>query len=118
VALNYLESTELPEFRAGDDVILDSDQSSSQSRGQTQRGWAVNYSRQGPQRGVLKYTLDAFRADFSLNDRLGLSQTRRDSSRALNLGLAYNLTWAALPLRWERARSATARQHALGARLN
>ncbi len=102
-AFNFLETTELPEFRAGDDVILTPEQSASQSRGQTQRGYSVNYTRRGVQRGVLYYTLDALRADFSLSDRRGLSQTRRDSSRTINLGLAYNVSPTLKPLRWGKS---------------
>ena len=99
VAFNLTENRELPEFRAGDDVVLTPEQSVNQERGAVGRGYSANFSRSGAQSGILKYTLDALRADFSLNDRRGLSQTRRDSARAINVGLAYAINPAFAPLR-------------------
>jgi hypothetical protein len=99
VAFNLTEQRELPEFRAGDDVVLNAEQSVNQERGAVGRGYSANFSRSGAQSGILKYTLDALRADFSLNDRRGLSQTRRDSARAINVGLAYAINPAFAPIR-------------------
>jgi hypothetical protein len=80
-------------------VVLSPEQSQDEERGSLQRGYSANFSRQGAQAGVLKYTLDAFRADWSMNDRANLSQARRDLGRTIGVGLTYNVTPALKPLK-------------------
>jgi hypothetical protein len=98
-AFNYSKNTEEPEFRAGNDIVLSEEESARQERGSEQRGYSLAFSRQGRTGGILRYTLDAVRADFSLNDRRSLTQTRRDSARTINVGLAYSAAPNLKPLK-------------------
>ncbi|MGD8394649.1 MAG: cell surface protein SprA [Candidatus Eiseniibacteriota bacterium] len=101
VSFNFSDTQELPEFRVGDDVVLDADASNNQKRGSTRRSINANLSRQGgPETpALMRYTLDGLRADFSLSDSRGLTQTRRDSSRTIAVGLNYSINPSLRPIR-------------------
>jgi hypothetical protein len=99
VAFNLVHNRELPEFSAGDDVVLTPEQSTLQERGTVGRTYSANFSRQSTSTGVLKYTLDAFKAHFSLSDARNLSQTRRDSSRTILVGLNYGVNPTFRPIK-------------------
>jgi len=99
VAFNMTHNRELPEFSSGDDVVLTPEQSTLQERGVVGRTYSANFSRVGSQTGVLKYTLDGFKAHFSLSDAKNLSTTRRDSSRTILVGLNYAVNPTFRPLK-------------------
>jgi len=92
VRLSVQHATDVPKFRTGSDVTLNSSQSDIETRRLDQQTIDISYRRSSPvRRGITKYTLDAVTGTMSYSRRAQIQPQSIDSSWAFTSGVGYDL---------------------------
>ncbi len=90
VSFSFQDNLSLPEFSAGDDIVLNPDQSRNQQTGSKSVGYTARFSRRREDSSPwVRQTLNALAMDYSLRDSRSLGKTSRDSSRSINFNASY-----------------------------
>ncbi|HET9950438.1 MAG TPA: cell surface protein SprA [Candidatus Eisenbacteria bacterium] len=92
IRFSLQHATDIPKFRTGSDVTLNSGQSDLETRRLDQQSVDMSYRRSSPvRRGLTKYTLDAISGNMSYSRRAQVLPQSIDSSWAFTAGGGYDL---------------------------
>jgi len=91
VRVSMQHSTDVPKFRTGSDVILNSARSSIETSELTRQSVDISYRRTSPTKGIARYTLDAISGSMAYARQGSVSPQSSDSSWSLLTNTTYSV---------------------------